>query len=116
MKNALRKFYRRIGKTRFLILCFIPFGVWGFCSNGWLGLFATMFGWWLGSVIYNWRENKRRLKNFFRTNTEIKVKSIILIPVVLACVYHSGWKGLIAALVGIVVGEFICRRFIFKKR
>ena len=66
--------------------------------------------------FYNWRDSKRRLKNFLRTNTELKIKSIILIPIVATCVYRNGWRGLVASIVGIAVGEFICRRYLFKKR
>ena len=59
---------------------------------------------------------KKKLKNFFRTNTELKIKSIILVPIVAACVYRSGWQGFAASIVGIIIGEFICKRFLFKKR
>ena len=100
----MKKFFRRLG------------GVWGLYANGLLGLLAAMFGWWLGSVIYNWRDSRRWLKKFLSTHTELKIKSIILVPIVAACVYRNGWRGLIASIVGIAVGEFICRRFLFKKR
>ena len=113
MKNKLRNFFRRLGKTRFLILCFIPFGAYGYYHDGWLGFFAAVFGWCLGGVIYNWKENKQRLKNFLRTNTSLKVKSIILLPIVAVCTYLHGWQGLLAAILGWCVGELISRR-IFK--
>ena len=113
MKNNLRNFFRRLGKTRFMILCFILLAAISYYFNGRLGIVAAAIGWWLGSVIYDWKESKRRIKNFFRTNTNIKVKSIILIPTIAACVYYAGWLGLIGSIIGVIVGELICRK-IFK--
>ena len=113
MKNNLRNFFRRIGKTGFLILCFIPFGVYGFCSHGWLGFFTAVFGWCLGSIIYNWKESKQVLKKFFRTNTSLKVKTIIFIPIAVVVTCNYGWRGLLAVCAGWCVGELISRR-IFK--
>ena len=109
----MKNFLRRLGRTRFIILCFILFATITYCFDGWLGVLGAAIGWCLGMVIYNWKESKRHIKNFFRTNTNIKVKSIILIPTVAACVYYAGWLGLVGSMVGIFVGELICRK-IFK--
>ena len=113
MKNKLRNFIIRLGKTRFLILCFIPFGAYGYYHDGWIGFLVAVFGWWLGGVIYDWKESKQRLKNFFRTNTHLKVKTIIFVPIAAVCTYHYGWLGLLGAILGWCVGELISRR-IFK--
>ena len=67
-------------------------------------------------MSHHWRDSKRRIKKFFSTYTELKVKAIIVVPVAAACTYHNGWQGFLAALAGIAVGEFICRRYLFKKR
>ena len=40
----MRKFLRRFSRTQFLLIFFIPFGVWGFCYNGWLGLITSIVG------------------------------------------------------------------------
>ncbi len=112
----MKNFVRRLGKTRFLLLCFIPFGAWGVYYNGWVGLVTAILAWCFGNAIYNWQDSKRRLKKFFSTHTELKVKAIIILPIMAACTYRSGWRGFIASLVGVAVGEFICRRYLFKKR
>lgn len=116
--KKLKNFVRRLGKTRFLMLCFVPFGAWGLYHHGVLGLLTAILGWcigwWLGSVIYNWSDSKRRLKRFLRRLTDFQlnvlVKSILVVPVTVACIYYNGWLGLIGALIGIAVGEMIYRR------
>ena len=116
----MKDFLRRLGKTRFLILCFIPFGAWGLYSHGLLGLLATIFGWWLGwclgNVIYNWKEYKPRLIRFFqrRTKFQIKliVKMIILVPIATWCFWYAGWLGIVGFVAGCGVGELICSRFL----
>lgn len=113
----MKKFLRRFTRREFLLMIFIPFGVSGFYTGGWKGFFAALFGWLLGIVIYNRKENLRRLKNFLRrlTNFQIKllVQSIICVPIIAACTYYNGLKGFIAAICGWCVGELISRR-IFK--
>ena len=116
--EKVKRFMRRLGKTRFVMLCFIPFGVWGYCSHGVLGLLATILGWaigwWLGSVIYNWSDSKRRLKRFLNRLSDFQlnvlVKSVFVVPVTVAGVYYNGWAGLVGAILGIFVGEMICRK------
>lgn len=112
----MKKFARRIGRTKFLLLCFIPLGVAGFYLNGRLGLAAVMLGWCLGIIIYNRRENKQRLVKFLRRLTKLRlillVKGIILVPIVAACTYYNGLPGFLASLLGIVVGQIICRRWL----
>ena len=49
----IKRFFQRLGRTRFLILFFIPFGVWGLYSNGWQGLLTAIFGFGVGNFIYN---------------------------------------------------------------
>ena len=106
----MKKFLRRIGKTRFLILCFIPFGVWGLYSNGLLGLLAAMFGWYLGNVIYNWKEYKPRLIRFLKRRTKFQIQMMFFLPIAAACIYCYGWIGLIGSIVGWCIGELICRK------
>lgn len=116
----MKKFFRRLGKTRLILLCFIPFGVWGYCSHGWLGVLAAIIGWgvgWqLGKILYNRNDSKRRLKRFLQRRTDLQlkllVKGTICIPVMIACVRYAGWLGLIGSLAGIFVGELICRRWL----
>ena len=110
--GKVKKFLRRLGKTRFMILCFILMAAISYCFNGWLGIVAAAIGWWLGSVIYDWKESKRRIKNFFRTNTRLKVKTIIFVPVAAAASYSYGWRGFLVVCAGWCVGELICRRFL----
>ena len=110
--KSLRNFFRRIDKTKFLILCFIPFGAASYYFNGWIGFLSAVFGWCLGSVIYNWKESKQRFKNFFRTNTSLKVKTIIFAPIAAVGTYNYGWKGFLTVCAGWCVGELISRRFL----
>ena len=107
----MKNFLRRLGKTRFLILCCFVLGIGSYYFNGWCGVVAAAFGWFLGSVIYNWKENKRWLINFFRTNTSLKVKTIIFVPIAAAGTYNYGWRGFLTVCAGWCVGELICRRF-----
>lgn len=115
MKNNLRKIFLRLGKTGFLILFFIPFGVWGFCRNGWLGLATAIFGYGLGwALCANWTRIKSfHWKKFFRRHLKAIVKLIIFIPIASVCTYHYGWKGLLTVCAGWCVGELISRK-IFK--
>lgn len=112
MKEILIRFVERIGKTGLLFLFFIPFGVWGLYYNGLPGFLAAACGWCLGNAIYNWKENKQRLKKFFRHNTQFKVKAIIFIPIAAAASYCYGWRGFPVVCAGWCVGELICRRFL----
>ena len=106
----MKKFLRRIGKTRFMVLCFIVLGVGSYYFNGWLGVVAAAFGWWLGSVIYYWEDSKKRLKKFFSTNTSLKVKTIIFVPIAAAATYNYCWKGFLTVCAGWCVGELISRK------
>ena len=80
--------------------------------DGWAGAAAAAVGWCIGDITYYWKRYKPRIKNFFRHNTEIKVKGIILIPIVVWCVWYAGWLGLVGAVIGWCVGELICRKFL----
>ena len=107
----MKGYLRRLGKTRFLILCFIPFGIWGLYSNGLLGLLAAMFGWYLGNVIYNWKEYKPRLISFLKRRTKFQIQMMFFIPIAAACTGYYGWKGLLGSLIGWCIGELICRKW-----
>ena len=115
----MKKFFQRLTRTQFICLVFIPFGIWGYCSHGWTGLLGAIIGWCLGIIIYDWKKNLQRLKNFLRrlSNFQIKLlfQSIICVPIIAACTYYNGLKGFIAAICGWCVGELISRRlFKFK--
>lgn len=115
MKNNLRKFIKQIGKTQFIWLCFIPFGAYGFYSNGWLGLLVSIFGWWFAGVLVNWRENKQRLKKFLMRRTDFQIKLMVKLPIFLALMIYftceKGWKGFFTVIAGWCFGELICRYF-----
>lgn len=53
MKKFLQKIFDKLGRKGFLALIFIPLAIWGFYSNGWSGLIATILGWCIGGFIYN---------------------------------------------------------------
>ncbi|MBQ4402899.1 MAG: hypothetical protein IJL12_02160 [Selenomonadaceae bacterium] len=110
----MKKFLRRLSRTQFLLIFFIPFGVWGFCYNGWLGLITSIVGYSLGCwLCQNWSRIKNYpWKKFFRQHVKAIVRLVILVPVVAAGCYYYGWRGLIASIAGLLVGEIICRRFI----
>ena len=112
----MRNFLRRLGKTRFMILLLVILGAICFYRNGWLGLSAALIGWCIGVLVYDWKEYKPRIIRFLkrRTNFQLNVmiKSIILIPIMAASFYYVGWRGLAASFVGVIIGEFICRRFL----
>ena len=59
--KKVKKFFKRLGKTRFLMLFFIPFGAISFYHNGWLGLVAAIIGYSFGYWLC---ENKDRIKKF----------------------------------------------------
>ena len=110
----MKKFLQRLGRTRFMILCFTLLVVVNYWYSGWLGILAAVIGWCIGALIYDWKYYKPRIKNFFRHNTNFKVKTIILIPIAAWCVYQAGWRGFLVAIAGWCVGELICRRFLKK--
>ena len=112
--KKIQNFVRRIGKDRIILLLFIPFGAFFFYHDGWIGLISAMFGWWLGGVLYenNDRIKKYPWKKFFRRHLKMIVKLVILVPVVAACCYYAGWRGFVGSILGIIVGEIICWRFL----
>lgn len=112
--KKIRNFFRRLGKTRFLLLWFIPFGVYGFCHNGRLGLLVAIIGYGLGwCLCENWKRIKNfQWKKFFRRHVKAIVRLVILVPIVAACCYYYGWRGLLGSVLGLIVGEIICRKFL----
>ena len=110
----MRKFLRRLGRTRFLILLLVILGAICFYRDGWLGLSAALIGWCLGILVYDWKDYKPRIIRFLKRRTKLQlnimIKSIILIPTTAACVWYAGWLGLVGAIVGIIIGELICRK------
>ena len=108
----MKKFLQRLGRTRFMILFFILLVAVNYWYSGWLGIIAAVIGWCIGDVIYYWKDYKPRIIKFFRHNTNLKVKTIVFIPVAAWCVYYVGWRGLLVAIAGWCVGELICRRFL----
>ena len=108
----MKNFLRRLGRTRFMILSFTLLAVVNYWYGGWLGVLAAAIGWCIGALIYDWKEYKPRIKNFFRHNTNFKVKTIIFIPIATWCVYQAGWRGFLVAIAGWCVGELICRKFL----
>lgn len=110
----MRKFLQRLGKTRFLILLLVILGAICFYRDGWLGLSAALIGWCLGILVYDWKDYKPRIIRFLKRRTKLQlnimIKSIILIPTTAACVWYAGWLGLVGAIVGIIIGELICRK------
>lgn len=110
----MRNFLRRLGRTRFLILLLVILGAICFYRNGWLGLSAALIGWCLGVLIYDWKDYKPRIIRFLKRRTKLQlnvmIKSIILIPITVACIWYAGWLGLVGSIVGIIIGELICRK------
>ena len=114
----MRKFIIRLGRTRCMILLYILLIVANYCYNGWRGAIAAVFGCIIGTLIYDWKIWKPRLINFFRHNTEFKVKTIIFIPIISWCIWYDGLRGLIVGIIGWCIGEFLSRRYLkqFLKR
>ena len=110
----MRNFLRRLGRTRFMILLLVILGAICFYRNGWLGLSAALIGWCLGVLVYDWKEYKTRIIRFLKRRTKLQlnimIKSIILIPTTAACVWYAGRLGLVGAIIGIIIGELICRK------
>lgn len=110
----MRNFLRRLGRTRFLILLLVILGAICFYRNGWLGLSAALIGWCLGILVYDWKDYKPRIIRFLKRRTKLQlnvmIKSIILIPITAACIWYAGWLGLVGSIVGIIIGELICRK------
>lgn len=110
----MRNFLRRLGRTRFLILLLVILGAICFYRNGLLGLSAALIGWCLGILVYDWKDYKPRIIRFLKRRTKLQlnvmIKSIILIPITVACIWYAGWLGLVGSIVGIIIGELICRK------
>ena len=108
----MKRFLQRLGRTRFMILFFILLVAANYWYSGWRGVLAAIIGWCIGALIYDWKEYKPRLINFFRHNTEFKVKTIIFIPIISWCIWYDGLRGFIVGIIGWCVGEFITRRYL----
>ena len=50
-KKTFRRIWQRLGRRGFMLLCFIPFGVWSFYRGGWRYLLAAILGWGVGWLI-----------------------------------------------------------------
>ena len=68
MKKILQKFFDKFGKTGFLVIFFLPFGVWGFHNHGVPGFFAALLGWCVGGWIYRRFIEKRFFKESRRVH------------------------------------------------
>ena len=112
----MKNFLRRLGRTRFMILLFVLILAANYCYNGFQGLITATIGCCLGMLIYDWKEYKPRIIKFLRRRTKfqlnVMVKSIILIPIAIWCFWYAGWLGVAGAIIGVCVGELICRRFL----
>ncbi len=112
----MKNFLRRLGRTRFMLLLFVLILAANYCYNGFKGLIIATFGCCLGMLIYDWKEYKPRIIKFLRRRTNfqlnVMVKSIILLPIMAASFYYYGWRGVLGSILGIFIGEFICRRFL----
>ena len=106
----MKKSLMRLGKKRFMILCFVLLLVGCYWHNGWLGLIAGAFGWFLGMVIYNRKEYKPRFIRFLKRRTAFQIKGAILLPIFIWACWYAGWLGAIGSVIGWVIGEWICRR------
>ena len=111
----MKKFLRRLGKTRIVMLFFIPFGIFAFYRDSWLGLLAAIIGYSLGCFLCaRWNNIKNfPWKKFLRRHLKIIILAVIVIPILSICTYLHGWKGFLASCVGLCIGELISRR-IFK--
>ena len=107
----MKKFFRRLTETQFMLLCFIPFGGICFYLNGLAGLLAAIVGWCLGDIIW---KNKKAIRNFnyekfFRRYRVELLALLILIPVdALAC-HFGGWKIFAAVTIGWLLGIALWR-------
>lgn len=107
----MKKYLRKLTKTQFLLLCFIPFGAGSFYFNGWPGLFGAIIGWWLGGVL--WRNQKAILnynyKKFFR-KYRVALTNLLILIVLDIIVYHiSDWSTFLAVTVGWLLGMIVWR-------
>ena len=107
----MKKYLKRLTKTQFMILVFIPFGLWGFCSNGLPGLLAAMFGWYLGGVIWRNRASIKKFnaKKFFKKYAVPIINLLILIPVDALAYHIGGWTTFFAVTVGWIIGMLTWR-------
>ena len=108
----MKKFLEQLGRKRFMILCFILLLTGTYWHNGWIGLIAGAFGWFLGMLIYNRKEYKPRMIKFLRRRTPFQIKAAILIPIIIWACWYAGWIGLAGSIIGMFIGEWLCKRFL----
>ena len=107
----MKKYLKRLTHTHLMILFFIPFGIWGYCRNGWLGFLATVLGWCLGSLIWHKFDAIKNFnaKKFFKKYRVILINLLILIPIDAIAYYIGGWRIFTAITAGWFFGIVIWR-------
>ncbi|MBQ7453626.1 MAG: hypothetical protein IJS69_01020 [Selenomonadaceae bacterium] len=111
----MKKYLRRLTKTQFLILWFIPFGVVSFIYNRWLGLLGAVLGaivgWYLGGVLWKKQNAIKNFnyKKFFKKYRVAILNLLILIPVDVLAYHFGGWKIFLAVTGGWILGMIIWR-------
>lgn len=107
----MKKFRKRFTETQFDWLCYIPFGIASIWYAGWIGLPGSIFGWWLGGVI--WRNQKKirnyDYKKFLRKYLALIINMLILIPIAVFAYRHYGASSLVAVIAGWIVGTLFWR-------
>ena len=109
--KKVKKFFKRLGKTRFLILFFIPFGAISFYHNGLPGLIAAIIGYSFGYWLC---ENKDRIKKFefkkfFRRYVKAIIHLIVYGLMASAACHFGDWRHVAGVTVGYVLGLIIWR-------
>lgn len=103
----MKKFRKRFTDTQFAWLCYIPFGIASVCYSGWIGLPGSIFGWWLGGVLWN---NQKAILNynyrkFFKKHLALIINLLILIPIAVLSYRYGGASSLAAVIVGWIAGN-----------
>ena len=107
----MKKYLKRLTYAQMMIILYIPFGIWGFCRNGLLGIFSTILGWCLGILIWNKRAAIKKFdwKKFFKKYRVAIINLLILIPIDALAYYIGGWSTFAAITVGWICGMTIWR-------
>lgn len=102
----MKKFLRKLTRTQFLLLFFIPFGLFGLYRDGLRGLITAIVGYGLGWILCdNWKAIRNfGYRKFFRKYATPLISLLILIPVDALAYHFGGCATFVAVTVGWLLG------------
>ena len=111
----MKKFFRKLTRTQWLILFYLPFGIISSYFCGIAGFIGSIIGWLIGLKIgATLDKNSKAIRNYnygkFFRNRKVEIITLLLLIPVDALAYHfGGWKTFAAVTIGWLFGIFTWR-------